>query len=202
MVFFTLSTFTLLLSTLASSAPTSTPTYSKDFFTLALKANNYPALPLNAVQSAAQSTLSSLSQTRNLNLINPLGELSLIFQAPASSPGTPAYINATQLTFILPSSSPPFSHYTTSYFFLGDNYGASEQIYAFPGNVGTKGFSITSDNTLGYAIDSAEQGLFACNSTIGGEEVLALSFGVYNENETPPTGCVTAQVVQQYNVEV
>ena len=67
MVFFTLSTFTLLLSALASSAPTSTPTYSEDLFTLALKANNYPALPLNAVQTASQSTLSSLSQTQRPN---------------------------------------------------------------------------------------------------------------------------------------
>lgn len=51
-----------------------------------------------------------------------------------------------------------------------------------------------------HQLTAAPQHFYACNITIDGAVNYHLSWGVTNENLSPPTGCLFTNVYQNFNV--
>jgi hypothetical protein len=82
----------------------------------------------------------------------------------------------------------------------GDNYGTTVPVTAISGQEeGMNGFSVN-NGEITAKLDAALDHFFACNSTIDGKEQLALKFGVYQSNGQAPENCVSAKLVQNFNV--
>ncbi|ESZ94702.1 hypothetical protein SBOR_4896 [Sclerotinia borealis F-4128] len=148
-------------------------------FSLALSAQGYPSLSLNAVPGPQADTLS------------------LIFERQAAYPGTPCYTNSTYLDFDV-GDTQPFAMYVPQ---VGDDYGLAVPVLANLGQKNGRAGFVLAGGQLAPPLDSGVENFFACNGTVNGEDALVLNFGVFNSDGTSPTGCVAATLIQNDNVD-
>ena len=175
MVSFTATAMTLGFAALATALPSSK---RSDDFGIALVAEGYPLITLNAIQSGT------------------LGNLDLVFERPSAYPGTPAYFNGTYLDFKLQNDLNPYAMYFED---VGDDYGFTvpvTAIYAPGQDNGRDGFSLASDGSIAARMTAALQSFFACNSTLKWQEQFSLKWGVFKSDGGAPDGCVAAKLVQ------
>ena len=178
MVSFTLSTIALGLAALTSALPAQSTTIRQDRFSLALHAENYPVLSLNAINSSV------------------IGVKSLVFERPSAYPGTPAYLNDGHFLFDLSDTQP----YAMNIPSVGDAYGVARDVNApFGESNGDDGFGLV-DGALVARQDAALQAFFACNSTLDGQDILSLKWGVYQADGKAPEDCTAAKLVTNFNV--
>jgi len=180
MISFTAPALTFALAALSSALPSLKRALSPNEFSLALVAEGYPRLSLNAIPS------------------DTIGSLDLVFERLAAYPGTFAFLNGTYLDFDVGGV------YAMYFPDVGDNYGFSvpiTAIYSVGQNNGRSGFEIASDGSLSARLTSAEQSFFACNSTLNGVDQFALRWGVFKSDGGSPDGCIPARLVQNGNVE-
>ncbi len=82
--------------------------------------------------------------------------------------------------------------------FIDNTYGATVEVHAGFGNTG---FSIAKDGSLATRLEAALESFVACESMLfDGYEILVLKWGVYNSNGAAPYGCISANLIQNFNV--
>ncbi|CAJ2512064.1 Uu.00g076890.m01.CDS01 [Anthostomella pinea] len=133
------------------------------------------------------------------------GTEDLILEAQRLSvyPGTPAYLTGTSpaaaLSFDLTDSTTvPAGVYGVLVPSVGDNYGYATPVLARKDYEEFE-FSVT-NGTISHRLTAALQSWFACLDTVNGEDNYVLKWGVFQSNGSPPAGCATTTVQQNFNV--